>query len=65
MAEIPQVVILTKIDEFSPEIAEDLKNVYRLKSLKNKVSLVSTIKNYEYYDFDTQKRCPQHRASGA
>lgn len=48
MAGIPQVAILTKIDEVSPEIKEDLKSVYMVKSLKKKVCLSSIIKNYEY-----------------
>lgn len=36
---IPQVVLLTKIDELCPEIQEDLENVYRLQSVKLKVLL--------------------------
>lgn len=34
---IPQVAFLTKTDEISPEIREDLRNVYRDKFLKQKV----------------------------
>lgn len=39
MSEIPQVTIFTKVDEFSPEIKEDLKKVYRDENLKEKVGL--------------------------
>ncbi|MEQ2313090.1 hypothetical protein AMECASPLE_038017 [Ameca splendens] len=38
---IPQVVIITKIDQFCPEIAEDLKNVYKVEDLKKKMETFS------------------------
>ncbi|XP_047244819.1 interferon-induced protein 44-like [Girardinichthys multiradiatus] len=37
---IPQVVIITKIDQFCPEIEENLKNVYKVTDLKKKVCRV-------------------------
>ena len=37
------MAIFTKIDESCPEIKEDLKNVYKVKSLKEKVCLMSNI----------------------
>ncbi|XP_035771221.1 interferon-induced protein 44-like [Neolamprologus brichardi] len=39
--EIPQVVIFTKIDEAFPEINHDLKNVYKSKSLQQRIELFS------------------------
>ncbi|KAM3602973.1 uncharacterized protein V6R79_014268 [Siganus canaliculatus] len=36
---IPQVVILTKIDELDPEIRRDLKNVYRSHQLKEMMEM--------------------------
>lgn len=39
MSEIPQMTIFTKVDEFCPEIREDLKKVYRDEKLKKKVGL--------------------------
>ncbi|MED6243885.1 hypothetical protein ATANTOWER_029245 [Ataeniobius toweri] len=38
---IPQVVIVTKIDQFCPEIEEDLKNVYKVADLKKKMETFS------------------------
>lgn len=42
LAGIPQVVILTKIDEVCPEIKADLKSVYRIQYVKDKVCLITT-----------------------
>ncbi|XP_039637312.1 interferon-induced protein 44-like [Perca fluviatilis] len=38
---IPQVAIFTKIDAVCPEIKEDVKNVYKVKSLKDKMEKFS------------------------
>ena len=35
--DIPQVAIVTKIDEVCPEIMDDLKNVYKVEYMKEKV----------------------------
>ncbi|XP_041661258.1 interferon-induced protein 44-like [Cheilinus undulatus] len=39
--EIPQVVILTKIDDACPEIKKDLKCVYKDKELRRKMEMIS------------------------
>ncbi|XP_076612309.1 interferon-induced protein 44-like isoform X4 [Chaetodon auriga] len=45
---IPQVVIFTKPDQVSPEIKADVKNVYKVKYLKEKVCLISNNMSYKY-----------------
>ena len=43
LAGIPQVVILTKIDETCPEIKEDLKIVYKSAYVKEKVQKTALV----------------------
>ncbi|KAM8725333.1 interferon-induced protein 44-like isoform 2-T2 [Acanthopagrus schlegelii] len=39
--DIPQVAILTKIDEVSPEVKADLKNIYKAQSMKDQMERFS------------------------
>lgn len=39
MAGISQVIVMTKIDEICPPVKENLRNVYKSKKIKEKVSL--------------------------
>ncbi|XP_032366032.1 interferon-induced protein 44 isoform X1 [Etheostoma spectabile] len=62
---IPQVAILTKIDQVCPEIKDDLQNIYKIKCLKEKMEMFSAkvgipmncifpVKNYhEEIDLDS------------
>ena len=47
-AGIPQVVIITKIDDICHEISEDLKNVYKVQYVREKVCLI--IDNVNLYE---------------
>lgn len=46
---IPQVAIFTKPDEVCAEIKADIKNVYKARSLKEKVCLISNFMNHKSY----------------
>ncbi|XP_071324063.1 interferon-induced protein 44-like isoform X2 [Trachinotus anak] len=39
--DIPQVAILTKIDQGCPEVQKDIRNVYKLKDMKEKMEMLS------------------------
>ena len=41
--DIPQVAIVTKIDEVCPEIMEDLQNVYKVEYMKEKVCFIFNV----------------------
>ncbi|XP_027895419.1 interferon-induced protein 44-like isoform X2 [Xiphophorus couchianus] len=40
---ISQIAIITKIDEFDPDLKKDIKNVYKLKSMKEKMEKFSSL----------------------
>ncbi len=43
LAGIPQMVLLTKIDEACPQMKGNLQNVYKVKKVKEKVCLPCNI----------------------